>query len=177
MKTFLNLWIPWVYIGNFHQWLLNVLQSFRSSVFPSILPSVLLYVHFLVVVSLVFSKFWHGARNPYEVVRDRARFSRKFCLPSKLGKWAKRGQKRFFEFIENFLNFTINLYWIRSIMKTYIFCSVPAQIPFLRKFWFMRFGPKCSQPIRLQEFLINHISRTNQWNSLSFYLLTQIDIN
>ena len=26
--------------------------------------------HFLGFVSLVFSKLWHGARNPYEVVRN-----------------------------------------------------------------------------------------------------------
>ena len=38
----------------------------------------------------------------------------------------------------------------------------------------MRYRPKSSQPIRLQDFLINHISRTNQWNSLIFCLLIQI---
>ena len=25
--------------------------------------------HFLGIVSLVFAKFWHGARNPYEVLQ------------------------------------------------------------------------------------------------------------
>ena len=104
-------------------------------------------------------------------------FPENFVYPQNRENGQKRGQKRFFEFIENFLNFTINLYWIRSITKTCIFCSVPAQIPFLRKFWFLRYGPKCSQPIRLQEFLINHISRTNQWNSLIFYMLIQVHIN
>ena len=67
---------------------------------------------------------------------------------------------------QGFLNLlkdlVINFYWICSIMKTYIICCVPAQIPSLRKFLFLRYGPKCSQPIRLQDFLINHISRTNQ---------------
>ena len=53
-------------------------------------------------------------------------------------------------------------------MKTYVICSVPAQIPYLGKFLFLRYGPECSQPIRLQDFLINHISRTNQSNSLIF---------
>ena len=50
---------------------------------------------FLGIVSLDFSKFWHGARNPYEVVRDIAGFSRKFFLALKIGKmdrkWAKKG--------------------------------------------------------------------------------------
>ena len=46
--------------------------------------------------------------------------------------------------------------------ETYIIWCVPAQIPHLGKISFLRYGPKCSQPIRLQDFLINHISRTNQ---------------
>ena len=42
---------------------------------------------------------------------------------------------------------------------------------------FLRYGPKCSQPLRLQDFLINHISRTNKWNSLICCMLIQIYIN
>ena len=53
-------------------------------------------------------------------------------------------------------------------MKIYIICCVPAQIPYLGKFWFIRYLPQCSHPIRLQDFLINHISRTSQWNNLIF---------
>ena len=53
---------------------------------------------FLGIVSLFFSKFWHGARNQYEVVCDGAGFSgkKKFCLKN----WEngpKKGQKRFFK--------------------------------------------------------------------------------
>ena len=59
----------------------------------------------------------------------------------------------------------------------YIICCVPAQIPYFGKFCFLRYGPKCSQPIRLQDFLINHISRTNHWSSLIFCVLIQIHIN
>ena len=36
-------------------------------------------------------------------------------------------------------------------------------------FLFLRYGPKCSQPIRLQVFILSPISRTNQWNSLIFF--------
>ena len=35
---------------------------------------------------IVFAKFWHGARNPYKVVHDRARFSGKKILPKKSEK-------------------------------------------------------------------------------------------
>ena len=44
-----------------------------------------------------------------------------------------------------------------------IICCFRPQIPYLRKFLFLTYGPKYSQPIKLQDFLINHISRTNQW--------------
>ena len=52
--------------------------------------------------------------------------------------------------------------YICSIMKFCIICCVPAQIPYLRKLLFLKYWPKCSQPIRLQDFLINDISRKNQ---------------
>ena len=118
-------------------------------------------------MSLVFSKFCHDARNPEEVVRDRAGFSRKNFFAPKTGKmgqkWAKN--RGFFTILKKFV---INFDWICYIMKIFIFCCVPAQIRYLGKFWFLRYGPKCSQPIRLQDFLIKHLSRINQRNSLIF---------
>ena len=43
--------------------------------------------------TLTFSKFWDGARNLYEVVCDRAGFSRKIFFALKIGifspKWVK----------------------------------------------------------------------------------------
>ena len=100
-----------------------------------------------------------------------AGFSRNVFAP----KIRKMGQK---QGLWNLLkNFVITFFWICSIMKIYIISCVPAQIPYLEKYWFLRYRPKCSQPIRLQDFLINHISRTNQWNSLIFYMLTQLHIN
>ena len=64
--------------------------SVRSSVHPSVSPSA---CHFLGTVSLVFSKFWHGARNLFDVVSDRTGFSRKKTFAPKIQKidqkWAK----------------------------------------------------------------------------------------
>ena len=71
-------------------------------------------------------------------------------------------------------NLVINFHWSCSIMKIYIICYVPAQIPYLGKILFLRYRPKCSQPIRLQDFLINYFSRTNWSNSLIFCILIQI---
>ena len=86
------------------------------SFFPSVLPSVLSR-HFLGIVSLVFSDIWHSARNPCEVVRDRARFSRK-CFEN-WGNGPKMGQKQgSFNLLENLV---INFYRIWSVMKIYIF--------------------------------------------------------
>ena len=64
-------------------------------------PPVILSRHFLGIVSLVFSKFWHGTRIPCKVVRDRAGFSGKiFFLAQKLGKWVQNGPKTgFFQYI------------------------------------------------------------------------------
>ena len=45
------------------------------------LPSILQSRHFFEIVSLVSSEFLLGARNPYEVVHDRARFSGKNFFP------------------------------------------------------------------------------------------------
>ena len=82
-------------------------------------------------MSLIFREFCHSARNPYEVVRDRARFSgrlsRFFCP-----KIWEMGQKQ--GFLNLLKDLVINFYWICSLMKTYITCCVPAQIPYLRKF-------------------------------------------
>ena len=92
-------------------------------------------------------------------------FQKKFFAP-KIGRM--NFQKRSFL---NFLkNLVINFYWICSIVKIYITCCVTAQTPYLGKFLFLRCGPKCYQPIRLQDFLINHISRTDQWNSLFLHV-------
>ena len=50
--------------------LLSILSSVLLSFCPSVCPSILLSVR------PFFYIFWHGARNPYEVVHDRTRFSR-----------------------------------------------------------------------------------------------------
>ena len=44
---------------------------------------------------------------------------------------------------------------------------------FIPEIW-VKNGSKCFQPNRLQDFLINHISKTNQWNSLIFCMLIQL---
>ena len=56
--------------------------------------SVLPFKRFLGMVSLVFSKFWHGARNPSEVVRCNAGFfKKKKKKKKKEGKSTKYGPK------------------------------------------------------------------------------------
>ena len=107
---------------------------------------------------LSFSKFWHGARKPYEVVRDRAGFfGKNVLLPQELEKWSKNGsKKRLFEFVEKVCTC--------SMMKIYIICYAPAQILYLENFLFLTYGPKCSQTIRFQEFLMNRISIKDNCN-------------
>ena len=70
-------------------------------------------------------------------------------------------------------------FWIWSIKKVYTICYIPVQIPYLGKMWFLRYGPKCSLPIRLQNFYINCIFRIKWWNSVFFawwYKFMEIEI-
>ena len=111
----------------------------RPSVFPS--------GSFLGIGSLVFSETQHGVRGPCLVVRDRARFFRKNLFAPKMGKM---GQKQgFLNLLENWV---INFFWIWSIKEFYNICCILAQMSYLGKFWFLRYGPKCFRPIRLQYF-------------------------
>ena len=58
---------------------------------------------YLGIESLGFSEFRHGARNPYQVMHNRARFFGKTFLPQNLRKWANMRPKiGFFEFKEKF---------------------------------------------------------------------------
>ena len=59
---------------------------------------------FLGIVSLIFSRFWHGARIPREVFRDRGKF---FC-PENWENGREMGQKQgFLNLLENLV---INFY-------------------------------------------------------------------
>ena len=42
-----------------------------------------------------------------------------------------------------------------AIMKVFFNCCMLEQSSQLGKFWFLRYGPKCSWPIRVQDFSIN----------------------
>ena len=87
----------------------------------------------------------------------------KIIFAPKIGKMDQKWAKTYWKIL-----YIFNFYWICSVTKIYIICCVPTQISYLGKFCFLRYGPKCPQPIRLQDILINHIYRTNQWNSLIF---------
>ena len=54
---------------------------------PSFCPSIVLSGHFFGIVSLVFSRSWHGARNSYEVYVTEQDFS------LKIGKMEQTGAK------------------------------------------------------------------------------------
>ena len=84
-----------------------------GSVCPSVLPSVCLPIllsfrpsvsgHFFKIVSLTFSKFWHGTRDPYKVVRDSWIFQENFFCPKNWENGLKMTQKQvFFKFIGKF---------------------------------------------------------------------------
>ena len=55
------------------------------------------------------------------------------------------GQKQ--SFLNLLKNFVINFYRLSFLMKIYIICCVPAQIPCMGKFLFLRYGPKWANQI------------------------------
>ena len=138
------------------------------SVCPSVLPS----GSFLGIGSLFFSETQHVLRAHVLLCMTEPDYLKKIFMPKKWGKFAKNGQKiGFSNLLENLV---INFFWIWSIMKVYTVCCILAQIPYLGKIWFLRYGPKCSWPIRLQDFKINYISRRKWWKNLIFCMLIQI---
>ena len=120
-------------------------------ILSSVHPFIMLFVwvfFFLGIGLLGFSKSWHGARNPYHVVHDRAGgFFEKLSLPQKLGEMGQK--KGFLNLKKNLIN---NFHWICSVIKIYIIWCVAAQVLYLWETLFLRYTPKRSQPIRFQDF-------------------------
>ena len=102
-------------------------------------------LHPSVHLSRRFLKFWHGCRNSYKVVCDRAGLFENIDP-----KIEKMGQKWVFWIDSKICSLLFS--WIWSIMKVHIICCIPVQIPYLEKFWFLRYGPACSWSIRLHAF-------------------------
>ena len=150
----------WIYVIGLPAVTGRVLRNrFYLSFHPSICLGVLLeFCHqFLLYFGIV-------PENQMKLRVKELNFLEMFFHPQNWENRTKIGQKLgFFKLLKNLV---LNIYWICSIMKIYIICCVPAKIRYLGKFLFLIYGLKNPQPIRLQDFLLNHISRTNQWNSL-----------
>ena len=116
---------------------LSILPSFRLFFCPGV---------FLELHHQFFSKFWHGARNPYEVVHDRARFSKMFFCPQNWENGPKRAKTGFFEFIKNFCHqVLLNQFYNKNIC--YLLCSFTNPI----------FGKFLVPEICTKMFSANHI--------------------
>ena len=98
-----------------------------------------------------FSGTQHGVRGPCGVVYDR-----KKCFTPKM---EKIGQAQGSLNVQESSVFFLVLYFFISVVynESLYYCNsfMLEQISYLGKFWFLRYGPKCSWPIRLQDFSIN----------------------
>ena len=92
-----------------------------------------------------FSGTQHGVTDPGGVVYDRARFFEKKCFTPKMGKIGQvqgslnvQESSVFFSVLYFFICLVCNesLYYCNSCMLE--------QISYLGKFWFLRYGSKCS---------------------------------
>ena len=115
---------------------------------------VLLFRRFLEIGSLLFSATLHGVRGPCNVVYDRARFfeNHVFCPKNE----ENIASPVFFEKVQLFFSilFFINLVYNKSLCCCN--SSMLEQISYwFSKFWFLRYDPKSSWPIRLRDFSIN----------------------
>ena len=141
----------------------RVCRSFR--------PSFHLFGHFRGIVSLVFSKFWHDARNQYEVVRDRAGFSRKKMFAPKIGKV---GQKQgLLNIVKNFvIIFLLNLLYNESVYYLLYPCTNPTIFGkiLVPQIWTKMFSTNQITGSTISPEQINEIARF-------FYLLIQIHMN
>ena len=116
-------------------------------------------------------------RGPYGVVYDRARFFEKNVLPP---KWEKLSKPRVLWMYRKVQFFFLVLYFLISVVynESLYDCNscMLEQILYLGKFWFLRYGPKCSWPIRLQHFSINRrtlklaVSQT-EINEINWFLV------
>ena len=81
----------------------------------------------------------------------------KIMLCSQNGE--NRPSPGFFEYIEKFGFFSqFFIFFINLAYNESLYCCnscMLEQISYLGKFWFLRYYPKCSWPIRLQNFSIN----------------------
>ena len=88
--------------------------------------------------------------------------------------WAKKAQNSpkigFFGFFEKFCH--VSFPWKYSKMKTIIFIDISP--PYLAKLWISSYGPKCCQPINLQDSLNCNILQ-KKW-MMKFIFCMQINI-
>ena len=59
-------------------------------------------------------------------------------------------------------------------MKAEIVIDIPPPIPYQAKFWFSSYGPKCCQPVKLQDSLKSNISRKKRMMKFDFGLQLNI---
>ena len=111
---------------------------------------------FMELAPQFFGGTQHGVRHPCGVVYGRARFFEKNVLPPKWGKQAKPRVLRMYRKVQFFflvLCFFISLVYNES--SYYCNSCMLEKVSYLGKFWFLKYGPKCPWPIRLQDFSIN----------------------
>ena len=127
--------------------------SHCPSIPPSILPS-----FFFFFFSELFHQFFISFGMVLNV-HDKIFQGKKFT--PKIGKIDQKLNIKCIENLNMLKNLVINFYGFALFENLYyLLCSCTN--PYLGKFLFPRYCPKCYQLIRLQDFLINYISKTNQ---------------
>ena len=72
--------------------------------------------------------------------------------------------------------FVISFSWKSSKMETNIVVDISTPDPYLAKFWFSGYWPRCCQPIKLQDSLKCNISRKKWMMKLIFGMQIYIEV-
>ena len=101
----------------------------------------------------------------------------KFCMAEQKNFSPKIGNMSQEQSFLNLLqNLVINFYRISSIMKMYIICCVPAQIPIFEKIFVLELWAKMFPASQIAS-MFNQPYHQNESVKLIFCMLTQIHIN
>ena len=113
---------------------------------------------------IILSDFWHNGRKLEYLKTDKVLFSKKIHFWRNLSKQDPKWSQNFF-----FIIFwkILSLVFHRNNLKWKLLLLLTFHHHFTR-FWFWSYGPKCYQPIKLQDFLKCSVSE-KKWMMKGFF--------
>ena len=141
-----------------------------SNKIESVCPSFRLSVSFLRIGSLVFSKTWHGVRDPNLVVCDSKIFLKKSSPGKNDQKWPKN---KVFGLFKEIMSLVLSGICVKR--KFFWFINIAWKLHAWEKSGSQVATKKCSCPMRFQYSLIVNISLVDEYQTLNFGTLGRLE--